>query len=103
MEADTILNVEEQAELVLPDTQITELDRQHHDGLSEEQRRLARALADAEGWREFMLQEARWRTFLERLAAHFPGIGPALVTVAAHIRSSQVGFCCCELPEGSRG
>jgi hypothetical protein len=103
VEIEKILTVKEQVELVMFDAQIGLLGPRYEAALSDEQKRLSFELHRAEDWREYLLEEARWRAFLERLAAHFPGIAPALITVARHVRAGVDGACCCELPDGGIG
>ena len=58
---------------------------------SEEIFRLAYAYAEAEGESRAAQQDREWVRFIRRLAAHFPGLEPAIVCVAEAMSELEMG------------
>ena len=58
---------------------------------SEEVFRLAFAYAEAEGESRAAAQDREWVRFIRRLAAHFPGLEPAIVCVAEAMSGLEMG------------
>ena len=58
---------------------------------SEEIFRLAYQYAEAEGESRAAAQDREWVRFIHRLAAHFPGLKPAIVCVAEAMTGMEMG------------
>ncbi len=58
---------------------------------SEEIFRLAYQYAEAEGASRAAAQDREWVRFIRRLAAHFPGLEPAIICVAETMSELEMG------------
>ena len=58
---------------------------------SEEIFRLAYQYAEAEGESRATAQDREWVRFIRRLAAHFPGLEPAMICVAEALSELEMG------------
>ncbi len=58
---------------------------------SEEMFRLAYQYAEAEGESRAAAQDREWVRFVKRLAAHFPGLEPAIICVAETMSELEMG------------
>ena len=58
---------------------------------SEEIFRLAYQYAEAEGESRAAQQDREWVRFIRRLAAHFPGVEPAIICVAETMSELEMG------------
>ena len=58
---------------------------------SEEVFRLAYEYAEAEGASRATAQDREWVRFIRRLAAHFPGLEPAIICVAEAMSELEMG------------
>ncbi len=58
---------------------------------SEEVFRLAYEYAEAEGESRAAAQDREWVRFIRRLAAHFPGIEPAIICLAETMSELEMG------------
>ena len=98
------LDPEKLAEVRALDGRIRELEARLEAELTREQQGLAFEYQDATAERWGEVHFAQMQAMVEHLAAHFPGIGPALKLVAGHCAwGSDIAMGCCDLKENGVG